>query len=723
MQGQAKEIKYFLYSQAFADGLRATLAILAPALLGYFFGYFTIGISISLGAMCVSLTDAPGPIIHRRNGLLLCCLFVFLVALITPLARLNLYTMGLEIALVCFFFSMFNVYGSRASSVGNAAILVMILTMEDVVMPKDIFINALFIFAGGLFYTAFSLLLHTIRPYRIAQRSLGDCIRQIAAYLSIKANFYDVETSLEENYRKMVAQQIVVNEKQDAVRELFFKTRQIVKETTYEGRRLVFTFVKAVDLFEDITATFYDYASIRQQYEGSGALKAINKTLNSIAFELDTIGFAMQTNTQFRRTMDYDEEIKQLKAKIDTFAPKGEMNTLILRKILVNLRNMLQGMNDMVEYFNRSTKPKKSDLDHSHFVSHQSLDPKLIVNNLSFQSTIFRHAMRVAIACVAGFAASKLISYGHHSYWILMTIAFMLKPAFSLTKERNVQRILGTVAGGLIGVLILVFIPNTTVLFVLMLLFMIGTYSFMRINYLVMVIFTTPYVLILFAFLGTGFKTVAEERVFDTLLGCAIAFTAGYLLFPQWESDQLKKYMNGIVKANAMYLQKIIEALHGKRISMLQYKLARKEVYLNSANLSAAFQRMLSEPRSKQKNEKHIHQFVVLNHILFSNIASVASTLLAARDEAHPAEQRHLAKKAFSALSETSKLFGDQVEAATIRTTDIVEKQVSAGDDELMNDQLNFIYKISTDIYKTTKVLTAPSASEAPVHIPLVQVR
>src|SRR5215207_4249074 len=108
---RAREIQYFFYSQAFADGFRITFAILLPALTGLYFNLFNAGLTISLGAMCVSLTDAPGPLIHKRNGMLFCIAFAFVMALLTPFARYNLYTMGLEVAVVTFFFSMFTVYG------------------------------------------------------------------------------------------------------------------------------------------------------------------------------------------------------------------------------------------------------------------------------------------------------------------------------------------------------------------------------------------------------------------------------------------------------------------------------------------------------------------------------------------------------------------------------------------------------------------------------------
>src|SRR4029079_10171225 len=175
MQYQASEIKYFFYSQAFADGFRISFAILLPALLGAYFNFFQIGLTVSLGCMCVSLTDAPGPVIHKRNGMLFCSAFVFIVAILTGFARMNIYTLGLEIIATSFFFSMFNVYGIRAASVGNSGILIMILTMDAALSPPQVVLtHALLILAGGIFYTVVSLLLHALRPYRISQRALGD---------------------------------------------------------------------------------------------------------------------------------------------------------------------------------------------------------------------------------------------------------------------------------------------------------------------------------------------------------------------------------------------------------------------------------------------------------------------------------------------------------------------------------------------------------------------
>jgi uncharacterized membrane protein (TIGR01666 family) len=706
MQYQAREIKYFFYSQAFADGFRTSFAILLPALLGAYLNFFQIGLTISLGCMCVSLTDAPGPVIHKRNGMLFCSGFIFIVAIFTGFARMNIYTLGLEIVVTSFFFSMLNVYGTRAASVGNSGILIMILTMDASLAPSEIFPHALLILAGGIFYTILSLLLHALRPYRISQRALGDSLREMATYLSIKTDFYDESTDLAANYKRLVDQQIIVHEKQQAVRELLFKTRQIVEETTAEGRRLVFVFAEAVDLFEDITATYYDYALLRKQFEGMGRLQLINQTLKKAAAELDAIGFAIQSGNDFHSSFDYAEELNNLKNKIDTIAPKGEANALILRKILVNIRTLFSDLNNIIQYFQKDMTVRRTRLDSTRFVSHQPLDPKIIWDNFSLQSSTFRHALRVCIACIAGFMLAKLIDYGHHSYWVLLTIAFILKPAFSLTKQRNIQRIIGTFIGGAIGVVILTLTHDKTIHFIFLVLFMLGTYSFMRIKYLVMVICTTPYILIFFSFLGGEYKSVIEERLLDTVIGCVIAFSASYFLFPSWETGQLKKDMQGIVRANANYLQKIVEALSGYAIILLDYKLARKDVYLNSANLSATFQRMLSEPKSKQGAEKDIHQFVVLNHILFSNTANLSATVFSNEQRTYSPELIAPGRKALNKLNEVRKKLGDETAASPepLKKTSQTE-QIETDDDRLMKQQLDFIYSLANDLEKTTNAI------------------
>jgi YccS/YhfK family integral membrane protein len=702
---RSQQIRYFLFSQYLSDGIRITLEIIIPAVVFSFLGDLETGLALSLGALCVSISDGPGPVIHKRNGMFLCNIFVFISAFLTGMLNGNMLSLGLLILLASFIFTMFSVYGSRATSVGFAALLIMILQMTKVIPPEQVLKESLLILCGGLWYMSIALLFYKITPYRPAQRSLGHCIHETAKYLLIKSEMYNPKSDPEKQYQKLLQQQINVNETQNAVRELLFKNRELLKESTRTGRLLVLTFVDVVDLFEHIMATWYDYNLLRKKYIATGILEEISLIIKKIAGEMNNIGEAIQANSSYKKEFNLLNELTILKGKIDALPDKE--NTFTLKKILVNLRNLGEKTDAILNYFNEDISAKgnlRSRKEYSRFVTHQKINWPVFKNNFTFESSIFRHSLRVMITCGAGFAVSKLFFHGHHSYWILMTIIIILKPAFSLTKKKNSDRLLGTIGGGIIGLLLLYLVHDKTVLFALIIFFMLGTYTFKTLNYIVMVIFLTPYVLILFHFLGLGALNVASERLMDTAIGSALAAMASYFLFPQWESRQLQTYMANVLKANIHYLKKLKELFCGNKISVLDYKLVRKELFVSTANLSAALHRMLSEPRNKQSHRKEIYEFVVLNHVLSSNVASLTGVMIHKENSFN--EFVIPVKSSINILEESlHKLDKNYLEENNLlpkRTSFIANKTT----DPQLKEQLEFIYKVSTDIGKITNIIS-----------------
>ena len=709
MSISTREIKSFFYSQYFSDGLRMMSGVLLPSLILSQFNHFEIGLTMSLGAVCICTIDSPGPVSHKRNGMLAGNLFLLLVSLITGFARLNIFTLGLEITLLSFLFSMFTVYGNRAASVGTSALLVMIFMMDREAKPSEVLTLSLTILSGGVWYLLFSMIFFGIRPYRASQQALGENIADIATFVRIKANFYLPETDIDENYKKLVSQQIKVSQNQDGVRELLFKSRVIVKESTSTSRVLVLTFVDLVDMYEQIIATHYDYNYIRKKFDATGILSEIARILINMADELDHIAYMVLSHSGGRHKPDFTPALELLKTNIDNINLRDEnFGTLALKKILINLRDLNNRIISIYKYCSPALADglgaSAGSLEYSRFVTHQDYAPHVFSDNLSFSSAAFKHSVRVALVCLAGFITSKYIALGHHSYWVLLTIIVILKPGYSLSKQRNYQRLTGTIAGGIIGIAILLYIPDTTVEFILLVVLMLGTYSFLRLNYVVSVIFMTPYVLILFKFLGVGF--VVKERIVDTIIGSSIAFIASYLIFPTWEFEQIKENLRDVIKANVTYLVKIAESIWGLETSVTEYKLARKEVFVKSANLSAAFERMTSEPKSKQRKIKEVHKFVVLNHILSSYIATIASGLSVKDLSQTSAVNLKLLKRSIAVLNDLNKkLGGEVIELKTPNTFvpgDKNQQQLSA-DDRLLYEQLGFINKISSDIARVTE--------------------
>lgn len=704
---RSQQIRYFLFSQYLADGIRITLEIVIPAVVSSYLGDIGTGLALSLGALCVSISDGPGPVVHKRNGMLYCNLFIFISAFLTGIVNDNMLLLGILILAASFIFTMFSVYGNRATSVGFAALLIMILQMSEVVPSSQVLSKSLLILCGGLWYMIAALIFYRFTPYRPAQRSLGDCIHETAKYLLIKSEMYNTKSDLEEQYRKLLEQQVVVNEKQNTVRELLFKNRALLKESTHIGRVLVLTFVDVVDLFEHIMATWYDYASLRKKYAKTGILEEVSFSVKKIAQEMNNIGQAIQANSFYKKQFDLIGELNIIKEKIDALSDAG--STIMLKKILVNVRNLGEKVDEILKYFNEeisATGNLRSRKEYSRFVSHQKINGSVFKSNLTFQSSIFRHSLRVMITCGVGYIVSILIPNGHHSYWILMTIIIILKPAFSLTKQKNSDRLLGTIGGGIIGLLLLYFIKDKAVLFGLIIFFMLGTYTFKTLNYVVMVIFLTPYILILFHFLGQGALTVASARLLDTAIGSALSFLASYFLFPQWESGNLQKYMADVLKANVHYLQKLKELFTGNKISTFDYRLVRKELFVSTANLSAALHRMLSEPKSKQAHRKEIYEFVVLNHVLSSNVASLTASM-SSHEQYYSKEFLNPVKNSISILEKSLHQLDRTYipeDKQNLPAFSIIDTKPP---DLQLKEQLDFIHKITNDIGKMTNLISA----------------
>lgn len=701
---RSQQIRYFLFSQYLSDGIRITLEIIIPTIVFSYLGDLETGLTLSLGALCVSISDGPGPVVHKRNGMLFCSIFVFISAFLTGILNSNPLSLGILILFSSFIFTMFSVFGSRATSVGFAALLIMILQMTRVIPSEQVLKESLLILSGGVWYMLVALLFYQITPYRPAQRSLGDCIHETAKYLLIKSELYNPGSDPNEQYEKLLQQQIKVNEKQNEVRELLFKNRSLLKETTHAGRLLVLTFVDVVDLFEHIMATWYDYPLLRKKYASTGILEEVSLIIKKIAQQMINIGEAIQSNSSYKREFQLKDELSNLKEKMD--ALPDQQGTMTLKKILVNLRNLGEKTDSILNYFNQefSLKGKlRTSKEYSKFVTHQKINWTIFKNNLTFQSSIFRHSLRVMITCGAGFLVSKLFPHEHHSYWIVMTIIIILKPAFSLTKKKNSDRLLGTIAGGIIGLLLLYFVHDKTILFLLIIFFMLGTYTFKLLNYIVMVIFLTPYVLILFHFLGVGALNVASERLIDTAIGSALAAIGSYFLFPQWESGQLRKFMSNVLKANIHYLQKLKELFSGHQISPIDYKLVRKELFVSTANLSAALQRMMSEPKNKQTRRKEIYEFVVLNHVLSSNVASLTAVMM--EKERSFRESLNSVKSSINILEESLHKLDKNYQKVSSPVLKNLPVLSNNNDDQQMKEQVDFIHKVATDIGKITSLI------------------
>lgn len=629
------EFRKYITSHQTSLAIRVTVSVVLPPLVCYYLHNMSIGAALSIGALCTSLTDLPGPPHHRRNGFYASiCLNIF-TALLVGFTNIWHVLLGAEIVLFSFLFSFISIYGNRAGSVGTMALLVLILTIDSRHSQMEVLKISIFIGLGGVWYAFLSLVLYTIFPYRLAQQAVGESIISTSKYLAIKARFYESHGPFDDEYNALMKEQVVLQEQQAQVRELLFKTRRIVNDSTSKSRVLLMMFVDSVDLFELILSSQQDYTLLHAQFDlspGPSLLGEVGSLILHIAEELEEIGICVQSATGYQEKGFIEKEIQILEEKMEQW--KKANSLLDNSKGYYSLKHIIQNIRDIQarihrlslysHYDEQITAGYKGEIDYTRFITHQPIDAQVFVDNLTLHSQAFRHALRLSLAMLVGYTVAQFFHWGH-GYWILLSISVILKPIFGSTKRLYFQRLGGTLIGAAIGGVILYFISNGLALMIIMIAFMIIGYSFQKRDYLIYTIFLTIFVLIAFHFLyGHDFREILKDRVIDTAIGSLIALIAGFILIPTWSQDTMFDSMVEMIKANQRYFSTVVLTYMGEATRVTDFKVARKEAFVALANLSDNFQRILSEPRSKQKNVPFMHQFVVSNQMFAAHTASLA---------------------------------------------------------------------------------------------------
>jgi len=626
----------FINGRYVGEGIRITAGILLPSFLMNYFGELNIGFVMSLGALCVSAADTPGASKHRFNGMFACSVLVTVLSILVHYATVNTFLLGLVIVLSGFVFSMLHVYGNRSAAVGIAALLVMVMSLQTPQEGKGIWINAGYILAGGIWYMLYSLVLYRLRPYKFIQQVLSDYIFDVSVFLKLRGDLYSVVPEYDKINEQLLQQQIDIEAQQNMLSDLLFNTRTIVKESTHIGRVLVKTYLEVAELYESVMTTYQQYHLMHEHFDKTGILEKYQQIIYLLSAEMEEISMAIksgissepnnETQHLVQKTRKQFEELRQHYMNDDNVE-----NFVSLGRIQNNLEDMAEKINQLHLFTTYEVSFKKEDSHSSPFsglAATEDFRPSLFFNNLHFESNIFRHSVRVALALMVGYIVSLFFKVDH-GYWILLTIVVILKPAYALSKKRNSDRLIGTALGIVIGLLVLFFIKNTTVLLVIMIIFMAGSYMFIRTNYFLTVLLMTPYIIIFFHYLyPANVSQIMLERIIDTAIGSVIAFFASLFLIPAWERNSIKAYMLKMLEANDQYYSSIAFYFCSDiPVKSDKIKVARREVLIALANLSNAFTRMISEPKRHQQGIKNVHRFVAINHTLISHLSSLSYLL------------------------------------------------------------------------------------------------
>jgi uncharacterized membrane protein YccC len=145
--------------------------------------------------------------------------------------------------------------------------------------------------------------------------------------------------------------------------------------------------------------------------------------------------------------------------------------------------------------------------------------------------------------CVGVAAVASEVLPLQRSYWVVLTVAIVVKPDNGSVFARALQRGAGTIVGVVLGAVILAAVPYGPWLLVPMAVLAAGQpYGRLR-NFGLGSTFMTPLVVLLIDLLAPAGWRLPEERLVDTLLGCAIVLLVGYAPWPSsWHSNLPRQF-------------------------------------------------------------------------------------------------------------------------------------------------------------------------------------
>ena len=146
------------------------------------------------------------------------------------------------------------------------------------------------------------------------------------------------------------------------------------------------------------------------------------------------------------------------------------------------------------------------------------------------------------MACMGAAGLVSEVLPLQRSYWVPLTVAIVFKPDYGSVFARALQRGIGTVVGAVAGAVLLVLVHGTWLLIPFGVLAALLPFGRSR-NYGLLATFLTPLVVVLIDLLNPGGWRLAEDRLIDTLIGCAIVLLIGFAPWPMsWYSHLPRQY-------------------------------------------------------------------------------------------------------------------------------------------------------------------------------------
>jgi uncharacterized membrane protein YgaE (UPF0421/DUF939 family) len=226
----------------------------------------------------------------------------------------------------------------------------------------------------------------------------------------------------------------------------------------------------------------------------------------------------------------------------------------------------------------------------------------------NFDTLTTRYALRTTAAATVALFIDKWFAIDH-GYWIPFTAMIVTQPYFGATMKKALERVVGTVLGGLVGGLFLRVHAGLYLTELMLFISFIMMVYYIRKQYAVAAFFITISLVILFNMEATLSPQLIVTRALSTVGGAALAIIAGFALQPHWDRKRMPINIANSINCNYRYF---LDTFYSKE-PLANWTRQKRNAETKNSNAFDSFNRYMQEPGSKKNDTVY---FQLITHLV-----------------------------------------------------------------------------------------------------------
>ncbi|WP_372394185.1 YccS family putative transporter [Xanthomonas sp. NCPPB 3582] len=613
-------------------GLRVFIALAVALGVCWYRQELTAVPALFLGIIASAIAETDDNWLGRTKSVLLSLLcFAAAAAAVTLLFPYPLpFVIGM--ALATFSLTLLGALGERYASIAQATVALSIYAMIGMDQhgshdPRIAWQGAALLMIGAGWYGVLSILWTILFANRPVRERLSRLFFELGLYLRRKADLFEPVRQSDLHARRLA----LAEQNARVVAALNAAKTAIISRFGRSGRPGVQSglyfrlYYMAQEFHERASSSHYPYEALTEAFFHSDVLYRCQRLLALQGKACAALGEAIRLRQPFDygdnsrlATEDLRQSLDYLHARAD---PALARLLGALELLVTNLQTIERRLSEAAQSDSTSDNLDTRLRDSSPHTLREMA--ARLGQQLTPGSVLFRHGLRMAIALVVGYAVMQSI-HADNGYWILLTTAFVCRPNYGATRLRLVQRIAGTLIGLVATWALMQLFPGTQVQLLLALVATLVFFIARTDRYMLATAGITVMALFCFNLLGNGFVLI-WPRLIDTVIGCAIAAAASFLILPDWQGRRLNQVMATVLASCARYLGQVLEQYASGMRDDLPYRIARRDMHNADAALSVALSNMLREPGRYRRNLEAGFRFLALSNTLLGYLSALGA--------------------------------------------------------------------------------------------------